>query len=134
MTNIVEIEGIGAAFAAKLKEAGITTTEHLLEKGATAKGRQALVEATGIKDTLILKWVNRADLSRVKGIGEQYSDLLEASGVDTVVELSQRAPANLHAKLEEVNATKKLVRQLPSEAVVADWVENAKSLARVVTH
>jgi len=134
MTSILEIEGIGKAYADKLEAIGVKTTEMLLEMGGTPKGRAGLVEKTGISDALILKWVNRADLSRVKGIGEQYADLLEAAGVDTVPELAQRSAANLHAKLVEINEAKKLVRQLPSETVVTGWVENAKSLPRAVTY
>jgi predicted flap endonuclease-1-like 5' DNA nuclease len=134
MASIDKVEGIGEAFAKKLKEAGINTVEALLEKGAAPKGRKELAASTGISDTLILKWVNRADLDRVKGIGEEYADLLEAAGVDTVPELAKRVPANLHAKLVEVNTAKKLVRQLPTEAAVAGWVESAKALPRVVTY
>lgn len=90
--------------------------------------------ATGISDTLILKWVNRADLARVKDIGEQYADLLEAAGVDTVPELAQRSAANLHAKMVDVNEVKKLVRQLPGEAIVAAWIEHAKTSPRTITY
>jgi predicted flap endonuclease-1-like 5' DNA nuclease len=134
MTKLLAIEGIGAAYDAKLKEAGVNTLEGLLEKGATPKGRKALADATGIDDGLILKWVNRADLFRVKGVGEEYSDLLEAAGVDTVVELAQRNGENLHTKLAEVNGQKKLVRQLPTQAVVEGWIASAKSLPRVVSY
>lgn len=134
MPKIVEIEGIGEAYAAKLKEAGITTTEELLEAGASKKGRDQLAEKTGISPKLILKWVNRADLFRVKGIGQEYSDLLEVAGVDTVVELGTRNPENLYAKLVEVNASKKLVRKLPGADVVKDWIEQAKKLPRKVEY
>lgn len=134
MASIDKVEGIGATYAAKLKDAGINTVEALLEKGAAPKGRKEVAEKTGISDTLILKWVNRADLNRVKGIGEEYADLLEAAGVDTVPELAKRVPANLHAKLVEINTAKKLVRQLPTEAAVAGWVDSAKALPRVVTY
>jgi predicted flap endonuclease-1-like 5' DNA nuclease len=134
MTNILEVEGIGDTYAEKLKVVGITTTEELLEIGATPKGRQELVEKTGISDKLILKWVNRVDLFRVKGIGEQYSDLLEVAGVDTVVELAQRRADHLFKKMDEVNATKKLVRRLPTQAQVQDWIEQAKKLPRKVKY
>jgi predicted flap endonuclease-1-like 5' DNA nuclease len=83
---------------------------------------------------LILEWVNHADLFRIKGVGEEYADLLEEAGVDTVPELAQRNPANLHAKLGEVNAAKKLVRRLPTAAQVTDWVDQAKALPRVITY
>ncbi|MCA0361592.1 MAG: DUF4332 domain-containing protein [Armatimonadetes bacterium] len=134
MANIEDIEGIGPAYAEKLREAGVKTEEALLEQGASKKGREGLAEATGISEKLILGWVNRADLSRIKGIGSEYADLLEAAGVDTVPELATRNAANLTAKMAEVNEAKNLVRTLPTEAKVADWVEQAKGLDRVVTH
>jgi len=134
MANIEDIEGIGPAYAEKLREAGVKTEEALLEQGASKKGREGLAEATGISEKLILGWVNRADLSRIKGIGSEYADLLEAAGVDTVPELATRNAANLTAKMAEVNEAKNLVRALPTEAKVADWVEQAKGLDRVVTH
>jgi predicted flap endonuclease-1-like 5' DNA nuclease len=134
MTQIADIEGIGEAYAKKLTEAGIRTVEKLLQEGSGPKGRKALAEKTGIKETLILEWVNRADLDRIKGVGSEYADLLEAAGVDTVVELGKRIPANLLKKMEEVNAAKKLVRKMPVESQVTDWVEQAKKLERVVTY
>ena len=96
MTSIIDIEGIGPTYAAKLKEIGINTVEALLKAGATPKGREEIAEKTGIDKGLILEWVNLADLYRIKGVGEEYSDLLEEAGVDTVVELAQRNPENLH--------------------------------------
>jgi predicted flap endonuclease-1-like 5' DNA nuclease len=134
MTQIADIEGIGETYAKKLSEAGVRTVEKLLQEGAGAKGRKALAEKTGIKETLILEWVNRADLDRIKGVGSEYADLLEAAGVDTVVELGKRVPANLLKKMEEVNAAKKLVRKMPVESQVTDWVEQAKKLERVVSY
>lgn len=134
MASITDIEGIGPAYAEKLKASGITTTGHLLEQGASAKGRAKLAEDAGISASLILRWVNHADLERVKGIGWEYADLLEAAGVDTVPELAQRNAENLHAKLGEVNGEKNLVRRLPSLAQVQGWVAGAKELERVVTH
>lgn len=134
MTAIVDIEGIGEAYAAKLKAAGVGTVEALLEAGASPQGRKELAEKTGISPDLILKWVNRADLYRIKGIGQEYSDVLEAAGVDTVVELSQRNPENLYSKMVEVNEAKKLVRRMPTQAQVAEWVAEAKKLPRVITY
>lgn len=134
MTNIVDIEGIGKVYAAKLEAVGITTVQTLLERGATPKGRQDLAEQTGIGGKLILEWVNLADLFRIKGIGEEFSDLLEEAGVDTVPELAQRNPENLHSKLVEVNESKKLVRRVPGLSQVQDWVAQAKELPRVVTY
>ena len=132
MTRLTEVEGIGDVYAQKLTEAGIMTTEALLEKGATPQGRKAVEEETGISGTLILKWVNRADLFRIKGIGEEYADLLEIAGVDTVPELAQRNPVNLYEKIKEVNAEKKLVRRLPGQSDVEAWVAAAKELPRAI--
>jgi predicted flap endonuclease-1-like 5' DNA nuclease len=134
MANLISIEGIGTVYEQKLWDAGIRTVEALLERGATPKGRKELAEVTGAGDERILDWVNRADLYRIKGVGEEYSDLLERAGVDTVVELSQRNPDNLHAKMSEVNAEKKLVRRLPTQAQVRDWVRQAKNLPRKVSY
>lgn len=134
MAKITEIEGIGEVYGPQLMAVGIATTEALLEKGATPQGRKAIEEATGISHDLLLKWINRADLFRIKGIGEEYSDLLEAAGVDTVPELAQRNPENLYAALQSVNAEKKLVRRLPALAQVSDWIEQAKKLPRAVTY
>ncbi len=134
MTKLVEIEGIGETYAVKLKDAGVTSLENLLKKGATKKGRKELEDASGISGKLILRWINMADLFRIKGIGEQYSDLLEAAGVDTVPELAQRKAENLHAKMVEVNEAKNLVRALPSLSAVESWVASAKELPRVVTY
>ena len=132
--KIIDIEGIGPAYAAKLAKAGIRSVEKLLKEGGTAKGRKEIAAASGIEHTLILGWVNRADLFRVKGVGTQYSDLLEKAGVDTVVELSKRSPANLYKKMLEVNEAKNLVNGMPGLKKVEDWVEQAKSLPRVVSY
>jgi len=134
MASVIAIEGVGDVYGQKLKEAGLATTEALLKAGASPSGRQEIAEKTGISGVLILEWVNRADLFRIKGVGEEYSDLLEASGVDTVPELAQRNPENLYAKLGEVNEEKKLVRRLPAQTQVGDWVEQAKGLPRVMTY
>jgi len=134
MASLKEIEGIGATYVEKLDAAGLKTTDALLAAGGTAKGRADLVAATGISEKLILRWVNMADLFRVKGVGEQYSDLLEAAGVDTVMELAQRKAENLQAKMVAVNEEKKLVRRVPTLSEVTGWVEFAKTLPRAVTH
>ncbi len=134
MTKLLAVEGIGPVYAKKLTDAGVASIEKLLELGATPQGRKDLAEAADISGTLILEWVNRADLFRIKGIGEEYSDLLEASGVDTVPELAQRNGANLYAKIKEVNEDKKLVRRLPSQAQVEGWVAAAKGLPRKVSY
>jgi len=134
MPKIEDIEGIGPVYAKKLTEAGVTTVAQLLKVGAGAKGREGLAEKAGVDRKLILEWVNHADLYRIKGVGQEYSDLLEEAGVDTVVELATRNPENLYAKIQEVNKAKELVRRPPSAKMVADWVMQAKGLPRVVTH
>jgi predicted flap endonuclease-1-like 5' DNA nuclease len=134
MASIKEIEGIGPAYVAKLKDAGVTTTDQLLAKGAAPKGREELASSTGASAKLILEWVNHVDLARIKGIGWEYADLLEAAGVDTIPELAQRNADNLHTKLSEVNTTKKVVRRLPTLDQLRAWVEEAKTLPRVITY
>lgn len=134
MTKLTEIEGIGATYTGKLEAIGISTLEELLEAGSTPKGRKTLADETDISSKLILKWVNRADLFRISGIGEEYADLLEVAGVDTVPELAQRNPANLYQTIVEVNEEKNLVRRVPGENQVKGWVEQAKELPRVITY
>lgn len=134
MAKLENIEGIGEVYAQTLREAGIGSVEALLKQGATPKGRQEIAEKTGISGKLILEWVNHADLFRIKGIGEEYADLLEAAGVDTVPELAQRNPENLYHKLVEVNQEKHLVRKLPGQSQVSNWVEQAGGLPRVITY
>lgn len=132
--KITDIEGIGPVYAEKLKGIKIQSVNALLEAGATRSGRKEIAESTGIDETLILKWVNAADLFRVKGIGSEYSQLLEKAGVDTVKELRNRKAENLHAKLAEINASHKLVRQLPVLSQVESWIETAKGLDPVVKY
>lgn len=132
--KLIEIEGIGPKYAAKLEEAGLKNTDQLLKAGATRKGRETIAEQTGISSDHILRWVNMADLFRIKGIGEEFSDLLEQAGVDTVKELRTRNCANLHAKLVEVNAEKSLTRRNPSMDEVEGWIAQAKELEPVVTY
>lgn len=134
MTKIIDIEGIGAVYAEKLQEAGIKTVEALLKAGADPAGRKKVADATGIDSKKILEWVNRADLYRINGIGSEYSDLLEASGVDTVRELATRRADNLHAKMLEVNQAKELVRRPPTQAQVEAWISEAKTLPTAVTY
>lgn len=129
MTSLLKIEGIGPVYAQTLREkAGIRTVEALLEAGATPQGRKELEEKTGISGTLILEWVNLADLMRIKGVGEEYADLLEEAGVDTVRELQHRVPQNLWTKMQQINVEKHLVRRLPSLRMVEGWVEQARHL------
>jgi len=132
--NIEEIEGIGPAMGAKFAAAGITTVEKLLEAGATKKGRDGIEASTGISGALILKFVNHSDLIRIKGIGPQFAELLEAAGVDTVKEFKSRNAANLHAKMKEVNEEKNLVNGMPSLGQLEAMIEQAKGMEYVVTH
>lgn len=132
--KIIDIEGIGAVYAEKLTAAGINTTKELLEKCAKPAGRKALEEATGISGKLILTWTNHADLMRIDGVGPQFSELLEAAGVDTVKELRNRVPANLQPKLEEVNAQKNLVNRVPALKEVEKMVAQAKELPAVMEY
>jgi predicted flap endonuclease-1-like 5' DNA nuclease len=134
MTSLAAIEGIGAKYAEKLAHAGIRSTEALLERGGKARDRKSLSAESGISDTQILEWVNRADLFRIPGVGEEYSDLLENAGVDTVVELSKRVAKNLQAAMAEVNAAKNLVNRMPSVGMVEDWIKAARSLPRAVEY
>lgn len=134
MAKLSSIEGIGQTYASKLQAAGIRSIEALLAKGADKKGRVALAKMSNVSEKLLLEWVNRADLTRIKGVSTQYADMLEQAGVDTIPELAQRNASNLLAKMAEVNAAKNLVRKLPSASQVEDWVKQAKSLPRMVTH
>lgn len=132
--KIEEIEGIGPATGDKLREAGVKDTDSLLEQGCTAGGRKKLSEASGLSTSQILKFVNMADLFRIKGVGGEYAELLECSGVDTVKELRTRNAANLTDKMAEVNAEKKLTRRVPNLAAVEDWVKQASELPPKVEH
>jgi len=127
------VEGIGPAYAQSLNEAGLMTPMDLLEKGASRKGRLEIAENTQLSPKLISKWVNQVDMYRVPGIGAQYADLLEQSGVDTVPELAQRNPKNLHKKMVKVNDEKKLVREVAGAHQVEEWVAQAKELPRKIT-
>ncbi len=132
--KIEEIEGIGPVMGEKLRNAGINNTDKLLEGTKTPKQRSELSESTGISPKLILRFANMADLFRITGVGQEYAELLEAAGVDTVPELAQRRPDNLTAKMEEVNAEKKLVRRTPSLKEVEKWVAEAKELPRALEY
>jgi len=134
MPTITDIEGIGEAYAVKLRQAGVSTTETLLQMGGTPQGRKELAKATGFSTKVILGWVNHADLFRVSGIGAQYADLLEAAGVDTVPELAIRKPEALLEALAKVNEKKNLVNLMPGLSRVEAWVKHAKSLKRAVEY
>lgn len=132
--KIEEIEGIGPTYGDKLRAAGIDNTDKLLDACADPKGRKATAETTGIDASRLLKWANMADLMRISGVGEEYSELLEAAGVDTVKELRTRNAANLAAKMAEVNEAKKLTRTVPTETTVTKWVEQAKGLTPKISY
>lgn len=134
MARLSEIEGIGSVNETKLQGAGIKSIEALLDACAAKKGRAELAEKTGISEKLILKWANRADLARIKGIGSEYADLLEAAGVDTVPELATRKAENLFKKMQETNDAKKLVRRPPTQSQVEDWIKQATALPRVMKY
>jgi predicted flap endonuclease-1-like 5' DNA nuclease len=134
MASLMDIEGIGKSHAEKLKAAGAETTTALLQMGATKAGREKLAADTGISEKHILEWVNHSDLERIKGVGWEFSDLLEEAGVDSVPELAQRNAESLHAKLTEINDKKNLVNRLPSAAQIAEFIAEAKTLSRIVTH
>lgn len=132
--KVEEIEGIGPVLGEKLRAAGINTVDKLLENAATKKQRQSLAEETGISEKQILKFTNMADLFRLNGVGQEYAELLEVAGVDTVPELAQRNAANLTAKMEEVNEAKNLTRKTPSVLEVEKWIAQAKELPRVIEY
>ena len=132
--KIIDIEGIGKAYAPKLIKAGIVTVDALLKKCAAPKGRAALAEATGISEKLILTWTNHADLFRIKGVGPQFAELLEAAGVDTVKEFRHRVAENLVKKMQETNEAKRLVRRVPSVKQVEKMIAQAKELKPVMKY
>jgi predicted flap endonuclease-1-like 5' DNA nuclease len=134
MAKLEYIEGVGEVFAKKLSAAGAGSTDALLKQGATPKGRKELAAKSGVSEQKILEWVNHVDLFRIKGVGQEYADLLEEAGVDTIPELAQRKADHLVKKMEEVNKAKKLVRRLPVLSQVESWVEQAKKLPRVVNY
>lgn len=132
--KVEDVEGIGPSFAVKLRDAGVLTSEALLERAGPKKGRDELAASTGISGKLLLEWVNAADLMRIKGVGAQFSDMLEAAGVDSVGELAQRNAASLAATFAELNAARATTRRIPTEAEVQGWVDQAKQLPKVVGH
>lgn len=132
--KISEIEGIGPKFTERLNAAGIATTDDLLKTCASRKGREDFAEKSGFTVAQLVKWTNMADLMRISGVGEEYSELLEAAGVDTVKELATRRADNLTARMKEVNETKKLTRALPAESQVQKWIDQAKALPPVMTY
>lgn len=133
-TKIVEIEGIGPVFTEKLNGIGIMTVEDLLKIGATKSGRKKLAEDTGISESRLLTWINMADLFRIKGVGPQFAELLEACGVDTVKELRNRNAENLHTKMIEIQAEMEITGTVPGLKQVADYIDQAKTLDPIITY
>lgn len=134
MAKLAIIEGVGDIYASKLKMIGIDTTDDLLEVGGSPTGRKKIAASSGIRESLVLEWVNHVDLFRVKGVGEEFADLLEAAGVDTIPELAQRNANHLYRMLADTNQRKKLVRRLPSPRQVGDWIRQARALPRKVSY
>lgn len=134
MASISAIQSMGHRNETKLRKAGVRTTDSLLKVAATRTGRRRLAKETGLSESDILSWVNRADLLRITGVGSEYADLLEVAGVDTIRELRRRNPARLLEAMTELNLRKRLVRRLPTEGMVSGWVDEAKALEPLVTH
>ena len=132
--KIEEVEGIGPAYAEKLATVGIQTTDDFLKHCADAQGRKTIAAKTDISEKRILTWANLADLTRLKGIGPQYAEMLEAAGVDTVKELRHRNAENLAAKMKEVNDAKNLANATPAASVIEGWIAEAKNTEPTITH
>ena len=134
MAKLTDIQGISDAYAGKLESVGISSVEQLLEEGSTPNGRKQIAEKTGVSSSHIQRWINYADLFRIKGIAGQFAELLEAAGVDTVPELAQRNAENLAHKMQSINKEKNLTRVVPSVPQISEWVEMAKNLPRKVNY
>ena len=134
MHKIQSIEGISSYYADRLHHCGIDYREKLLECCASRRDRKIIADQSGISNKLILKWTNQADLSRITGVGEEYSDLLERAGVDTVIELAQRNAHHLFEKLKLTNNKFHLVRRLPSERQTSAWISQAKTMPRIISY
>ena len=132
--KIEDVEGIGPAWAEKLIRAGVQTTDDLLMAGGSSAGRERLESATGISSTRLLEWVNHVDLMRINGVGSEYADLLEAAGVDSAAELAQRNAKNLAETFQELDAARNTVRNIPAEGVIQGWIDQAKTMDKVVSH
>ena len=132
--KIEQMEQVGSIVGAVFANVGITTVDLLLENTKTPTQRYTLAEKTGITESTILKYANMADLFRIDGIGIEYSELLESSGVDTVVELSNRIAENLLEKMSEINEKYGLVIKLPTLSQVENWIIEAKLLPRQIEY
>ncbi|MEE3331642.1 MAG: DUF4332 domain-containing protein [Myxococcota bacterium] len=132
--KIEEIEGIGPAYAERLRASGCAHADTLLERGWSKKGRQELCEESRISEKQILRWVNVADLLRIDGIGPEYAELLEASGVDSVPELALRNTATLTERCADTNAARTLTRKIPTAAQVENWIKQAVELGHKIEY
>lgn len=132
--SIEEIEGIGAEYGSKLRDVDIQTTEDLLRRCGDKNGRVGVATEAGVSEKLLLEWVNRADLMRINGVAEEYADLLEVAGVDSVPELAQRNAENLAIALAECNEKKQCTDRIPSAETIQKWIDEAKTMDKVVTH
>jgi len=132
--KVEDVEGIGDVFGVKFRDAGVKDTDRLLQNSRKPGQRKKLADKTGLSTKRILKFANMADLYRIDGIGSEFSELMEAAGVDTVPELARRNPSNLAKKMLEINTAKKLTRRVPSETEVVKWVEQAKKLPRMLEY
>ena len=134
MATIDAIAGLDPKSATRFRKSRVRTTEALLKRAATRRGRKELAASTRLEEKQILIWVNRADLMRVKGIGSEYSDLLESAGVDTIKELRRRNPVSLTKKMMQIKESQKLVQRLPTEGMVTGWVAHASQLEPMITY
>ena len=132
--KIEDVEGIGPVFAEKLGQVGIVTTEDLLDKGSKKSGRVAIAVETGINEGMILEWTNHVDLMRINGVGSEFSDMLEAAGVDSPAELAQRNAANLAETMAELDMARNTTRRIPTESMVAGWIAEPKTMEHRVEH
>ena len=134
MATIDAIAGLDPKSATRFRKSRVRTTEALLKRAATRRGRKDLAASTKLEEKQILIWLHRADLMRVKGIGSEYSDLLEAAGVDTIKELRRRNPVSLTKKMIQINESRMLVQRLPTEGMVERWIDHASQLEPIIIH
>ena len=134
MAKLIDIASIGPVNAKKLKKAGVFTTHSLLKQGASPRGRESIAEMSGISLAMVTQWINHSDLFRIHGVGEEYARLLEQTGVETVAELGKRKPDKLYHQIQHVNQERHLVRKMPTETQLKDWIYQAKRLPKVITY
>jgi len=132
--KIEDVEGIGPVIGGKLRTCGVKDTDGLLAGAKTPKQRKSLAEKAGLTEKQVLRFANMVDLYRINGVGSEFAELLEASGVDTVPELARRNAAELAKKIAEVGKAKKMTRRLPSETDVSKWIVQAKTLPRALEY